>query len=130
MSWIDTTQYDPMDICPICQLKYGKKKAVYKTECNHVFHNDCLNDYCESQGGIIRCPICRTNLDYVCMDVWAFKEHALGENNDSYLFNGNRHVLSIYHRNHHGGSHMRKTRKRNQSRKQTRRRTLHRRTKK
>jgi len=96
MSWIDPSQYDPNDICPICHDNYGTTQAIYKTKCNHMFHNDCLNGYCEMYNGEVLCPVCRADIDYGCMDVWAFKEKALGNASGSPLFNGNEHILAIY----------------------------------
>jgi len=96
MSWIDTSQYDQSDICPICHEEYGTTKAIYKTVCNHNFHNDCLNEYCESANGEIYCPICRADIGYACTDVWAFKEKVLGNSRGGPLFNGNKHILEIY----------------------------------
>ena len=98
MSWLDTTQYNPDDICSICLQKYTTTKGVYKTDCGHIFHNDCLIQLCDSKKENITevpCPICRANIPYTtCMDVWAFKEHAL----DTSSFNGNEHLLKIYNK--------------------------------
>ena len=99
MSWIDTSQYEPSDMCPICQEEYGTTQAIYNTLCNHNFHNNCLNEYCEMTNGDILCPVCRADLDYTCTNVWAFKEKALGNSRGGPLFNGNQHILDIYNRN-------------------------------
>lgn len=96
MSWIDPSQYDPNDICPICHDNYGTTQAIYKTPCNHIFHNDCLYGYCEAQEGEIVCPVCRSDIEYTCMDVWGFKKNALGNPRGEPLFNGNQHILAIY----------------------------------
>jgi hypothetical protein len=96
MTMIDSSQYDPDDICPICHDNYGTTKGIYKTECNHIFHNDCLNEYCELKHGEISCPICRGDVGDACMAVWAFKEKALGNPMSGPLFNGNQHILDIY----------------------------------
>lgn len=96
MSWIEPSQYDPNDICPICHDNYGTTKAIYKTVCNHIFHNDCLNEYCEIQQGEIVCPVCRADVEYACMDVWSFKNNSLGNPRGEPLFNGNKHILAIY----------------------------------
>jgi hypothetical protein len=74
--WLGVNQYNPDDICSICHENYGTSQAIYKTPCNHVFHNNCLNQYCEMYEGNIVCPICRSDLGDSCMDVWAFKEMA------------------------------------------------------
>ena len=103
MSWIDTSEYDRNDMCPICYKEYGTSEAIYKTRCNHTFHNDCLNGYCEYMDGEIVCPICRSDVEYACMDVWAFKNHMLGNTTGGPLFNGNEHLLEIYN-NQRGGT--------------------------
>ena len=97
MSWLDTTEYNPKEICPLCLRKYTKAKGVYQIlPCKHIFHNDCLNDYCEHQNGTIKCPVCRSDAgQYTCMDVWAFKNYAL----DPSSLNRNRHLLKIYNKN-------------------------------
>ena len=94
MSWIDTTQYDPAELCSICHEPYGTTTAIYKTPCRHIFHNDCLYNYCKSTNGKIVCPVCRADVEEACMDVSAFKEKALYE--PSELFSENQHVLDIY----------------------------------
>lgn len=96
-SWVDINDYDPNEICPICTENFGRVKAIYKTPCNHMFHNNCLLNYCESKKGIITCPICRKNLDDSCLDVWNFKEHNLGSIDGRPLFNS-EHVSKLYER--------------------------------
>lgn len=118
MSWVDTTEYNPNDICPICYETYGTTEAIYKTECNHFFHNDCLADYCEiHRGQIFECPVCRSDIDF-CMIVTAFKDHSIGDPDGMPLFNGNQHILDIYNRGqieNHGGYKHKKTNKSNKS---------------
>jgi hypothetical protein len=53
--------------------------------------------------GEIVCPICRSDVEYACMDVWAFKNHMLGNTTGGPLFNGNEHLLEIYN-NQRGGT--------------------------
>jgi hypothetical protein len=126
---IDLSQYNPDDTCPICHENYGTTKGIYKTDCGHIFHNDCLNEYCELKHGEITCPICRGDVGNACMAVWAFKEKALGY--DVNLFNGNQHILDIY-RNQistQGGrrnKRVKKTKKTKKTKKRTRknRRTI------
>ena len=97
MSWVDPSEYDPADICSICHEEYGITQAIYKTPCHHLFHNNCLEAYCQSQQGNIICPLCRSNVEEACMDVWAFKTKTLGNLNGNELFHGNEHLLQIYH---------------------------------
>ena len=98
MSWIDSSQYNPHDTCPICYEKYGTNNAIYKTDCNHIFHNDCLNEYCEHTNGNITCPVCRADVGDACNAVWAFKEKMLGNESDKPLFDGNPRIMEIYNR--------------------------------
>jgi len=96
MPWLDKDEYTPDDLCTICHDTYGTSQAIYKTNCNHNFHNNCLNEYCETYSGEVVCPVCRSDIEYGCMDVWAFKEKALGNPRGEPLFNGNEHVTAIY----------------------------------
>ena len=96
MPWLFPPQYNALDICPICHDSLGTEKGVYKTSCNHIFHNDCLYDLCDRRHDII-CPICRTNLseDGTCDDVFAFKHHDL-RSITGRLFDGNQDILTVY----------------------------------
>jgi len=84
--WIDNESLPEEDICPICHEEFSKtpEQAVYKTDCGHVFHNNCLNSMCLSNhknDSIPVCPICRADLNTVksdqCTDVWAFANELL-----------------------------------------------------
>ena len=81
--WIVNDNLPDEDICPICHEKFSEtpEQAIYKTDCNHVFHNNCLNEICiRSETGGVKptCPICRKELDLnECTDLWAFKEGVL-----------------------------------------------------
>lgn len=47
---------DEDDICVICLQPIIYKYLVYKTNCGHTFHKNCLNEWlCENRS----CPICR-----------------------------------------------------------------------
>ena len=73
---------DRNDICGVCNIKFydTPDKAIYKTNCNHLFHNDCLNKLCEENNGELMCPTCQQdNID--CMSIWAFKNKRLGNPN-------------------------------------------------
>ena len=87
--WIDSETLPEEDICPICHEEFSKtpEQAVYKTDCGHVFHNNCLNRLCEtSEKNSItpKCPLCREDLynekSDQCTDVWAFANKALDTN--------------------------------------------------
>jgi hypothetical protein len=83
--------------CPICTESFSNNpnKAIYITDCKHLFHNDCLFELCEHNENSV-CPICRAELDMTCMDVWAFKKKALGRIDGKHLFNDDNKILNIY----------------------------------
>ena len=93
--WVDVTEYNKNDLCPICLEDYGTEQAIFKTPCNHMFHNNCLNKYCERNQGNVVCPVCRSDIGHSCMDVWAFKEKALGKPDEKPLFDS-QHIYNIY----------------------------------
>ena len=91
--WLDSSKIDDKEqVCPICLIKFSEtpNQALYKTKCNHIFHNNCLagvcehkySDYIETYNNISLpvCPICRTQLDaergsFQCMDVIVFQNN-------------------------------------------------------
>lgn len=110
MSYV-TQDKIPEDVCSICtETLKDPLKAVYKLNCGHFFHNNCLNDYCEHSYPDTKCPICRSQLDPVeCNNFWAFKMKALNTENLP------EEVLDIYN-NQEGGKQKRK--RRNKTKKQ------------
>jgi hypothetical protein len=42
--------------CPIC-LEQIKTENTYKTQCNHSFHNECINHWFRNNKNT--CPMCR-----------------------------------------------------------------------
>ena len=69
----------PEDNCSICQetLK-DPLKAVFKLDCGHFFHNNCLDDYCTQKYPKTICPLCRIPFDNIeCNSFDAFKHKAL-----------------------------------------------------
>jgi len=85
--WIDNETIPEDDICSSCNKEFSKtpEQAVYKTDCGHLFHNNCLNKICiksEHNGVTPKCPICSEELynenSDQCTDVWAFANKALG----------------------------------------------------
>ncbi len=75
--------------CAFClQSLKNDKDLVYALKCHHVFHNNCIVEYCQSvssqtviNGGLC-CPLCRkkNTPDYAeATDVWAYKEKCLDE---------------------------------------------------
>jgi hypothetical protein len=127
MSWLAPGEYNENDICPICKSRLGTSAAIYMTECDHIFHNDCLDAECVSRNGNVNCPICSADLGNDCISVWGFKNKALGNANGAPLFNGNQHILSIYNNQGppsagpEGGRKQKKTKKSRRSRRRTKR---------
>ena len=46
------------DECTICLLQYTEESKK-TTECNHIFHNECIKIWLQTN---ISCPLCRTVL--------------------------------------------------------------------
>jgi hypothetical protein len=79
--WLTQNEYNPSNLCPICQEPLGTEQAIYKTVCGHIFHNNCLDDLCNIENGEPKCPVCRRELDYnMCMNVYCFREECLAPN--------------------------------------------------
>jgi hypothetical protein len=88
-TWIDLDNdntFNADDECPICFQSFSETPdlAIYKTDCGHIFHNNCLNRTCitaERAGNDLRCPICRADLEtedsMQCTDVYAFRNKTL-----------------------------------------------------
>jgi hypothetical protein len=88
-NWIDVDNDDTFnadDECPICLNRFSDtpELAIYKTDCGHIFHNNCLNRTCfiaERAGNDPVCPYCRTDLEtedsMQCTDVYAFRNKTL-----------------------------------------------------
>ena len=45
--------------CIICMENIKKNKTVYKIECNHKFHKQCLSNWLKEK---FECPVCRHNI--------------------------------------------------------------------
>jgi hypothetical protein len=97
-SWVDPPEVDTTEECPICSQAFDSQHAVYKTSCGHLFHNDCLNQWCETsydRGSELTCPTCRANIqDEDCPNIWAFKNKALEE--DTPDFRDKPELRAIY----------------------------------
>jgi len=131
--WVSPEHYNPRDICSICQEDLGTQQAIYKTPCNHFFHNNCIDQYCNIEGKIdqetgqftLSCPICRSKWnENVCNDVWAFQEKALGQ---PLPFENNPHILQIYEQQsslppQQGGRSRKAKRKTNKRKRKTKKR--------
>ena len=62
---LDDNEKDQFE-CPICfdTLIFGK--VILKTECNHIFHKSCLDNWIISNSKInldTTCPICRQKIN-------------------------------------------------------------------
>jgi len=88
-TWVDNDTLPEKDVCPICHEEFSKtpRQAIYKTDCGHLFHNNCLNEVCETNersNAQPTCPICRRDLysdnSDQCTDVWAFANKTLDTN--------------------------------------------------
>lgn len=51
------------DNCSIC---YEELEDSYKTTCNHIFHEKCINTWLKSNS---TCPLCRANLKIPIVDL-------------------------------------------------------------
>jgi hypothetical protein len=55
----ETTRIEE-ESCSVCLLDLNGNEWLRKTVCGHVFHQDCLDEWCKSN---INCPICRKSFD-------------------------------------------------------------------
>jgi len=46
--------------CSICLNIMYEDEFDYKTECNHIFHNECIKEWYKVSNNI-SCPLCRAN---------------------------------------------------------------------
>lgn len=54
----------PEEDCPICLEPYNTKQCV-KTECSHIYHQECIKKSLES---VLKCPMCRRDFEmYICV---------------------------------------------------------------
>lgn len=104
-TWINVDNLDDVhDICPICLQKFSETPtlAIYKTYCGHIYHNNCLNESCNSTRGIPKCPTCRSVLQKAaigkeparedCTEVSLFERKEL--NNPNILDKKNREIYN------------------------------------
>ena len=77
--WVSYSDVDRNDICRLCNKKFydTPDKAIYITNCDHLFHNNCLNKLCEENNGELTCPTCHQD-EINCMGIWAFEKKRLG----------------------------------------------------
>lgn len=92
--------YNRYEYCDICQFPFGNSSgAVYRLNCGHDFHNNCLVNRCNSNTKT--CPTCNTPIDEdECDSVKKFKDKTLG---NQPLFDedpdGNEYLLRLYNGN-------------------------------
>jgi hypothetical protein len=55
---VKTTKLNTDEKCAICLIEF-KKEGVRLSNCNHIFHNDCLNEWLHYNNN---CPLCRTSI--------------------------------------------------------------------
>lgn len=100
-TWIDSNTLPYDEDCAICYKNFSDtpELAVYKTDCGHVFHNNCLNNSCiaaETAGRDLNCPICRADLQteksHQCTDIWAFANKLLHKKSEERLDPKNRAI--------------------------------------
>ncbi len=97
----------PVDNCGFCMVTLkDPNQAVVKLECGHMFHNDCLVEYCKHSHNItpnnpeLNCPICRQEMDPMdCITYWAFKERSWSPESINQL---PQDVQNIYNNQHAG----------------------------
>jgi hypothetical protein len=46
--------------CSICLCEFQSVESVRKTPCGHVYHEACLDSWCNSH---LTCPICRKSFE-------------------------------------------------------------------
>ena len=49
--------------CPICLYSFTHESRIIRTNCNHVFDDECLNQWRVLGTSGLLCPICRTELN-------------------------------------------------------------------
>lgn len=49
--------------CSIC-LEKITQSTLFKTDCNHAFHSDCIHQWMEQS---VTCPLCRAGMNVSCM---------------------------------------------------------------
>lgn len=47
------------DPCSICLASFEKEEKIYKLNCSHMFHTECLEHWLEQQ---FTCPLCRADI--------------------------------------------------------------------
>ena len=116
-------------LCAICsETLKDPSKAVFKLNCGHFFHNNCLNDYCPHIQNNPRCPMCRTPFDQDnCITFDAFKDGYL------YINSQPQEIKNIYFtlhpelaQEHEGGKRRRNKSKRHGKGKKGKRKTIRR----
>jgi hypothetical protein len=92
--WYISSEIKPEEECAICVKSFEEtpSEIIFKTDCGHLFHNNCLNQHCNySKNSTQKCPLCRRNITNDCTNVWNFKHMKM----DNYSFT-NPAVKQIY----------------------------------
>jgi len=82
--------------CKICRLLLGNRSgAVYKLNCGHYFHNNCLVTTCNSN--VKKCPTCSTEIaNAECASVIGFKNKTLDDPTFFEDADANEYLLELY----------------------------------
>jgi hypothetical protein len=91
--WLSKTSEEVVEkpVCPICLRSFipepdstpeQVEQAIYRAECGHIFHNNCLLRVCQNIESRKKCPMCREPLTEDCNDVWAFRNRRMHDDND------------------------------------------------
>jgi hypothetical protein len=48
------------EVCSVCLLDLNESEWLRKTVCGHIFHQECLDEWCKSN---LNCPICRKSFE-------------------------------------------------------------------
>ena len=62
------SQYTSAEECPIC-LENPENQQWIELECLHKFHYNCMNEYIRTLPINLVCPICRTNINSVPIQI-------------------------------------------------------------
>jgi len=63
------TKKNTKNICAICYEVMNKNTDNVTTLCNHMFHTDCLRNWCMRNNNNTTCPICRADIRDTCIRI-------------------------------------------------------------
>ena len=59
------------ELCSICLEGLNNNDTIFKTDCNHFYHKQCIKPWIENQieeNSKIKCPMCRNIIDFEYKD--------------------------------------------------------------